>query len=443
MMLKAFNKYISSNNLTNKNEKILIGLSGGRDSIFLTTLFKLSGYNISVAHCNFNLRGEESYKEQTFVEAFAKQNSLEFFTVNFNTKKYATKKAISIQMAARELRYNWFEKIRKEKNFDKIAIAHNKNDSVETFLINLTRGTGIKGLTGIKPKNGNIIRPILFVERNEITKYLNNNNIAWKDDSSNKLDKYTRNNIRHNIIPEFEQINSDFISTMQKNIERLDSVYKIYNNEINLKRKKILIKQTDKTLINIDILNNIAPLNTYLFEFLKEFNFTPEQIPEIIDITNSISGKQVISPTHRIIKDRDYLIISEINIIQKNQEFIIAKGAIEINVPIHIHIDMFNKKNYNIPKQKNIASFDYNKLKFPLKLRKWENGDKFKPLGMTNYKKLSDYFINNKFSIIDKEKTWLLTNCNNNIIWIINNRIDNRFKISENTDKIIQFTYFE
>jgi len=439
-MINTFNKYLITNNLTNRNEKILIGLSGGRDSIFLTTLFKLSGYNIAVAHCNFNLRGKEANDEQKFVEAFAKQNSLEFFTANFNTKEYASKNNVSIQMAARELRYNWFEQIRKNNNFDKIAIAHNKNDSIETFLINLTRGTGIKGLTGIKAKNGNIIRPILFVERNEITKYLINNNIVWKDDSSNNSDKYIRNNIRHNIIPEFELINSDFISTMHKNIEKLDSVYKIYNNEINLKRNKILIRQTNKTLINIDILKKLSPLNTYLFEFLKEFNFTPEQIPEIINIINSISGKQIVSQTHRIIKDRDYLIISESNKTPTKQEFIITEGIIEIKVPLHIHIDMFNKKKYNIPKLTNIASFDYNKINFPLKLRRWENGDKFKPFGMNNFKKLSDFFTDNKLSIIDKENVWLLTDCENNIIWIVNYRTDNRYKISETTEKIVQFT---
>ena len=442
-MLNAFNKYIIDNNLTNKNERIIIGVSGGRDSIFLTTLFKLSGYNIAVAHCNFNLRGEEANKEQKFVNNFAKQNSLEFFTINFDTKKYAEEKAISIQMAARELRYSWFEQIRKDNNFDKIAIAHNKNDSVETFLINLTRGTGIKGLTGIKPKNGNIIRPILFVDRKEITNFLKEKNITWKDDSSNSSDKYTRNNIRHNIIPEFEKMNSDFISTMQKNIERLDNVYKVYNKEINLKRKKILIKQTDKTLINIDILKKLSPLNTYLFEFLKEFNFTPEQIPDIIDIIDSIPGKQITSATHRIIKDREYLIISEINKTLHNQEFIIPKGSIEIKVPLHIHIDMFNKNKYKIPKDKNIACFDFGKLKFPLKLRKWKTGDKFKPFGMNNFKKLSDFFIDNKFSIIDKENAWLLTDCNDNIIWIVNHRTDNRYRISSDTDKIIQFSYFK
>jgi len=442
-MLQAFNNYIKNNNLTNKNERILIGLSGGRDSIFMTTLFKNSNYNIAIAHCNFNLRGEEADNEQKFVENYAKQNSIEFFTTSFDTEKYASEKGISIQMAARELRYNWFEQIKIENNFDKIAIAHNKNDSVETFLINLTRGTGIKGLTGIKPINGNIIRPILFVERNEITNYLTENNISWKDDSSNNSDKYSRNNIRHNIIPEFEKMNSDFISTMSKNIEKLDSVYKVYNKEINFKRNKILIRQTDKTLINIEILKKLNPLKTYLFEFVKEFNFSPEQVHDIVEIIHSSSGKQVKSNTHRIIKDRDYLIITEINKPSIQQGFIIDKGTIEIKVPLHIHIDMFNNSNYKIPTNKNIACFDLATLNYPLKLRKWENGDKFKPFGMNNFKKLSDYFSDNKFSIVDKEKVWILTDNNNNIIWIVNNRTDNRYKITKETEKIIQFTFFE
>ena len=440
-MLKAFNNYINNNKLTNKDERILIGLSGGRDSVFMTTMFQLSGYNIAIAHCNFNLRGKEANNEQKFVESYAKQNSLEFYTINFNTKEYAAKKGISIQMAARDLRYNWFEKIRIENNFDKIAIAHNKNDSVETFLINLTRGTGIKGLTGIKAINGNIIRPILFAKRTEITNYLKQKNISWKDDSSNDSDKYTRNNIRHNIIPEFEEMNKDFISTMFNNIEKLDSVYKIYNKEIDYKRKKILIRQTDKILINIEILKKLSPLNTYLYEFIKEFNFSPEQVKDIIEIIDSIPGKQVISQSHRIIKDRNYLIISETNKNINKPEFIIKTGTIEIKVPLHLHFDMFNNSNYTIPKTNNIASLDYDKVNFPLKLRKWVKGDKFKPFGMNNFKKLSDFFTDNKFSVIDKENTWILTDNDNNIIWIVNNRTDNRYRISDKTTKILQISY--
>ena len=441
-MLKAFNSFIDSTEITNINEHILIGLSGGRDSIFMANMFIKSGYKIAVAHCNFNLRDKEADNEQAFVENFAKSNNLEFHTINFNTKKYASDNSMSIQMAARELRYNWFEKIRTENNFNKVAIAHNKNDSVETFLINLTRGTGIKGLTGIKPLNKHVIRPILFAERKEITDYLIENKIKWKDDSSNNIDKYTRNNIRLNIIPEFEKMNSNFVSTMSNNIDKLNNVYSVYNKEINFKRKKILINQTDRVLINIEIIKKLKPLEIYLYEFIKGFNFTPEQIHEIIDILNSIPGKQVHSPTHRIIKDREYLIITELNTNKSEQEYIIEQGTSEITIPINLHIDLLNNINYKIPLTSNISSIDFNSLEFPLKLRKWRTGDKFMPFGMSKFKKLSDFFKDNKLSVVDKENVWLLSDRSDNIVWIVNNRTDNRYRITDKTTKIIQLSYF-
>ncbi len=441
-MENDFNNFIKLHNLTNNSEKILVGLSGGRDSIFMASLFLKFNYKIAIAHCNFSLRGNESDNEQKFVENFAKNNDVQFFTTKFNTKKYAEEKNISIQMAARELRYNWFEKIRLDYNFNKIAIAHNKNDSIETFFINLIRGTGIKGLTGIKPINGNIIRPILFADRNYITNFLVNNNILWKDDSSNTSDKYLRNNIRLNIIPKFEEIAPDFISKMEQNIELLSSINDIYEQEIKRTKDKILLHKNGSIFIDIELLTKLKPLKPYLYEFIKNFNFSTEQTDEVLEIINSISGKQIISKTHRLIKDRNNLIITELNTAKLNDEFEISEGILEIKYPIKLQLDLLNNKNTTIIKTKNTANLNYEKLIFPLKLRHWIDGDKFMPFGMNKFKKLSNYFSDNKFSILDKENTWVLTDNENNIIWIVNNRIDNRFKITEKTEKILQISYF-
>ena len=434
-MKNRFLEYIKTNNLADKSDKILIGVSGGRDSVFMAEMFIRTGFDIEIAHTNFSLRGEESDSEEKFVKEYAKKHNLKFHSIKFDTKAYAQENKISIQMAARQLRYSWFDELIEEHNFASIAVAHNRNDTVETFFINLIRGTGIKGLKGISNKKGNVIRPILFADRKDITAYLQKNNIAWKDDSSNDSDKYQRNFIRHNIIPKFEELDQDFVSRMQTNMKALSSINAVYENEVKHRKQKVFVNQLDKILVNIEMLKKLNPLDTYLFEFIREYDFSYEQVLELIDILDSSSGKQILSKTHRIVKDREFLIIT--NLTQKNEEeYIIQKGMIHLKAPLHLHFEIFNNVNFKIPKDKNIASLDCQKLEFPLKLRRWKKGDSFMPLGMNNFKKLSKFFIDEKFSIVDKENTWILTTANNNIIWIVGHRIDNRFIIDEKTEKV-------
>ncbi len=436
-MIDDFKKYIAINNLCLKDDKLLLGVSGGIDSIVMMHLFRMSGYNIALAHCNFQLRDEESDNDEAFVTHLAENYQLPIHTIRFNTPEIAEKEGISIQMAARDLRYEWFEELRQQHHYDYIAIAHNKNDLAETFLVNLVRGTGIKGLTGIKEKAGAIIRPLLFASRKMIDDYCRTNNFEYREDSSNQTTKYSRNLIRHEIIPAFESINPSFIDTMTQNINTLKNTEKIYYHTIQKTLTEIADEQDKKIYFAIDKIKKLEPVETYLFEFLNPYGFSVSQINDIIASLDGISGKQFFSPTHRLIKDRDNLIMEEISLVQ-SKPFFIEETTGQIEYPIPLTLDKFDKTDdFQINTQKNTAQLDYDKLEFPLTIRKWNKGDYFMPLGMQNLKKVSDFFIDQKVPIPEKEKVWIIES-GNKIAWLAGMRIDERFKITQNTTHIFQ-----
>ncbi|MFO7843267.1 MAG: tRNA lysidine(34) synthetase TilS [Bacteroidales bacterium] len=436
-MIDDFKKYIAINNLCLKDDKLLLGVSGGIDSIVMMHLFRMSGYNIALAHCNFQLRDEESDNDEAFVTHLAENYQLPIHTIRFNTPEIAEKEGISIQMAARDLRYEWFEELRQQHHYDYIAIAHNKNDLAETFLVNLVRGTGIKGLTGIKEKAGTIIRPLLFASRKMIDDYCRTNNFEYREDSSNQTTKYSRNLIRHEIIPAFESINPSFIDTMTQNINTLKNTEKIYYHTIQKTLTEIADEQDKKIYFAIDKIKKLEPVETYLFEFLNPYGFSVSQINDIIASLDGISGKQFFSPTHRLIKDRDNLIMEEISLVQ-SKPFFIEETTGQIEYPIPLTLDKFDKTDdFQINTQKNTAQLDYDKLEFPLTIRKWNKGDYFMPLGMQNLKKVSDFFIDQKVPIPEKEKVWIIES-GNKIAWLAGMRIDERFKITQNTTHIFQ-----
>jgi tRNA(Ile)-lysidine synthase len=440
-MQKEFQQFITANNLCSNKNQLLLGISGGIDSICMFHLFRQLEFQIGIAHCNFQLRESESDQDEEFVKNLAIQYDVPFFTIKFNTKEFAENEGISIQMAARDLRYDWFEEIRKEHNYDFITIAHNRDDVVETFLINLTRGSGIKGLTGIKPKSGNIIRPLLYASRNEITEYIEKQSFNYREDTSNKLVKYSRNLIRHEIIPLFEKINSGFRETVIDNISKLKDTETIYNTRIENTKNSILKIENQKILISLEKLNQLNPLSAYIYEILKPYGFSGTQSLDIIDSLEGISGKQFFSATHRLIKDRNDLIIEEIQQIH-NKTYYIDQDSENTASPINLKITKQELNDeFEITKSNYIGFFDLDKIEFPLILRKWKKGDYFMPLGMRNLKKLSDFFIDNKLSLIDKENTWILESCNK-IIWIIGQRIDERFKISDKTTNILKIEIF-
>ena len=437
MMEQKFQNFIDTNNLCLPTARILLGLSGGIDSVCMFHIFRQLNFPIGIAHCNFQLRGEESDADELFVKDLADEFDIPIFCKKFDTKDIAESEGISIQMAARDLRYEWFEEIRNKYEYNYIAIAHNSNDVVETFLINLTRGSGIKGFTGIKPKSGKIIRPLLFASRDEIKDYINENEFSYREDSSNNSVKYSRNLIRHEIIPLFEKINPKFKDTVIENISRLKETEEIYFNHIDFIKNNVLSEKDNRTLIDLEKVKSLYPLQSILFELINPFGFSKSQVKDIIKSFDGIPGKQFYSTTHRVIRDRENLIIEELTLKQQKDYYIDADTE-HTEIPLNLAISKFElDEGFEITKSNKIGYFDFDKLEFPLILRKWKKGDYFMPLGMKNLKKLSDFFIDNKLSLSDKENIWLLESYNK-IIWIVGQRIDERFKITEKTRMVLK-----
>ena len=434
-----FKKNIKKFGLNKRNDKILLAVSGGVDSIVMANLFYLEKFNIAIAHCNFSLRGKASDGDEFFVEQFAKLRNIPFYSIKFDTENFAREQKISIEMAARKLRYDWFENLRQQHNYSKIAIAHNKNDVVETFFLNLTRGTGLKGLLGIAEKTETIIRPVLFASREQILNYASKHNIDFRTDETNSNTKFSRNRIRNSIIPEFEKINPSFLQTMMENIERLSQSYNALQSIKNQVTDDFITNENNKIFIDIIKLQQAENESLWLFEILQKYNFGSERIADIYASLNGESGKKFFSPTHVLIKDRNKLIISELQT-GENKPIEISENIEKIGTPLHLKIEKIENENIKIEKKKNIAFLNFDKLKFPLILRKWQTGDSFQPFGMCGKKKLSDYFIDEKLSQFEKDEQYVLTS-DKKIAWLVNRRIDERFKVDENCKVILKITF--
>ncbi len=428
--------YIADNKLLSKQTKIIVGVSGGADSVALLLLLQQLEYTCVAAHCNFHLRGQESNRDQKFVENLCEQRHVYLKTISFDTKRYASEKKISIEMAARDLRYNWFESLRKEYQAEAICVAHHKNDSIETFLMNIIQGTGIAGLTGIKPKNGYIIRPFLCISRFDIEEFLQQKGVSFITDSTNKENEFTRNKIRNIIIPELEKINPNFSKTITENIENLTEVSAIYEDFIEKKKNEIAYAKDNCFFVDLPKLRQEKRYKTILYEILKPFGFKPQQLNVIANNLDSIAGKKYYSETHELLKDRDNLIITKAKEHFPDFFHISEKDSV-LETPIFMHITKLKKENnFTIPKDTHIACLDGDKMTFPLILTKWKRGDSFFPLGMKNSKKVSDFFIDEKTNLIEKHNTWILKS-DEKIAWIVGKRIDDRFKITEKTKNII------
>ena len=414
-----------------RNTNILLAVSGGMDSMVLLDLLHETDHRFSVAHCNFCLRGEESDMDEKFVQSTCVDKKIKFFSTTFNTVEYSKQNKLSTQMAARKLRYDWFKMLKEKHNFNIVATAHHCNDSVETLLINLVRGTGIAGLHGIPEMEQDIIRPLLSFTKNEIYLYAKNNHIAYCEDSSNRDDKYVRNKIRNKIIPIMEEINPHVIESIGKTISRIQDVESVYKNSVAEKKKKLVLKKNHEYKINIDdLLQELSP-KQLLYEIISDFGFY--DVEAVFASLFSESGKEFINADFYMIKDRFHLIIVT-HIV--NHSVVIYNDVSKIGKPFNI---TFLTANYNevvIDQAPSKAMYiDYDKLEFPLLIRPWRTGDVFMPLGMKGFKKISDYFIDEKFSLIDKKKAKLLIS-NNKIVCVIGKRIDERFKLVENSKKV-------
>ncbi|MEN8124636.1 MAG: tRNA lysidine(34) synthetase TilS [Bacteroidota bacterium] len=443
-MLQEFQQHIQKNFSFLKEKKLLIAVSGGIDSVVLCDLLNKSQYSFSIAHCNFRLRGSESDKDEEFVKNLAKKIPQECFVKHFDTEVYANKKNISIQMAARDLRYEWFDELIQKKHFDYLLTAHHADDDLETFLINFTRGTGLEGLTGIPAINDKKIRPLLPFSRNEIIIYAKEQNLKWREDKTNAEIKYFRNKLRHEVIPVLKQLNPNLLTSFLQTIENLKGTKSIVFDRINKVEKEIKYINKEKvTQLDIHKIKSLNNPKAYLYEILKDYKFT--EWDDIYDLLSAQSGKQIFSKNHRLVKDRDHLLLSEISNqiddpelfkISDKQKDIVFNG-LKIKIE-EINNEVFKKEEYLINDTNHIIFVDKDKLQFPLTVRKWEKGDYFYPFGMPGKKKLSKYFKDEKFSVLEKENIWLLCSLKE-IIWVINYRLDNRYKITDDTKTILKF----
>ncbi len=451
-LISNFKSFISTQNLFSPKDKLLLAVSGGMDSVVLCELCNLASFDFAIAHCNFQLRGEESERDEKFVRELAAKYNKEIFVKRFETEKYAVDNKVSVQVAARELRYEWFgeivgrwsmlddrQKIKPTINhpssLNLIATAHHLDDNIETLLMNFFKGTGIAGLHGILPKQGKIIRPLLFATKEELKQFATENNLQWVEDSSNESDKYSRNYFRHQVIPLVKKIYPSAIKNLSSNIDRFRDIEMLYQQSIIQHKKKLLEKRGNEIHIPVLKLKKSEPLKTIIYEIIKDHNFTSHQIDEAINLLDSESGKYIQSSSHRIIKNRNWLIISPNNLKEAQNIIIDEVGNWQLAVG-KLLLDIHPATNHKLQTTNKIAQLDADKIKFPLLFRKWKQGDYFYPLGMKKKKMLGRFFIDNKLSKTDKENISVIE-MNKKIIWVVGMRIDDRFKITDQTKNIL------
>ena len=433
-MLQKLVNHIDQNLHFLIGKKLLIACSGGLDSVALTHLLKKLAFDIALAHCNFSLRGKESDEDENFVVHLADKLSIAVFTETFDTKKYASEHKLSTQMAARELRYRWFEEIRSDFKYDYVLTAHHADDKLETFLINVSRGTGLRGLTGIPEKNETIVRPLLPFSRKELLQYAKQNNLHWREDSSNASTDYLRNQLRLEVIPKYKKANEGLLQSFQKTQRHLQSSAALIDDYMALVFQLVVREALEGYRIDILKLQELPNSDTLLYELLHSFGFTAWE--DISTLMTAQSGKQVFSSTHRLLKDRNALLLTEIPSETNKNEFFISENEKEITHPIHLKFNS-TKKMGNIMASE--VYVDSDKITYPLLLRKWREGDVFQPFGMKGKKKLSKFFKDEKLSLVAKENTWVL--CSDaKIVWIVGMRLDDRFKISPETKEILKIS---
>lgn len=445
MLLLQFQEHLKEHfHLQSTQTRLLLAVSGGIDSIVLTDLIYKSGFDFTIAHCNFQLRDEESERDEKFVRSLATKYNQTVLTKKFDTEKYAAQNKLSVQEAARDLRYQWFSELLTQSEKFKtqnilLVTAHNANDNIETMLMHLFRGTGIHGLTGIPEidKERKIIRPLLFAKREAIFAYAKENNLQWVEDSSNASDKYTRNFFRLQLIPAIKEVFPHAEDNLLSNIERFKEVSILYDDSVAVIKKKLLEQKGNEFHIPVLKLQKQKALNSIIWEIIKDFDFTSVQVYEVKKLFNAENGSFINSSSHRIIKNRNWLIIAPLqtktaqNILieEDSEKVLFENGILKINAP--------NINRVKLEKDSNVACLDITEIKFPLLLRKWKQGDYFYPLGMQKKKKLSRFFIDQKLSLTEKEKIWVIES-NKKIIWLIGYRIDDRFKITDKTRNVLR-----
>lgn len=441
-MLSNFITYIQQQELFRlSRDRILIAVSGGMDSVALVQLCQKAGVKFGIAHCNFQLRGKESDADAQFVQALAEQLSVPFYQVSFDTKETAANTKKSIQVAARDLRYEWLEGIRKTNDYQYIAVGHHHNDSIETLLINLTMGCGIRGLHGILPKNGLLIRPLLFSTRADIEAYIQQHKFDYREDSSNSSTKYTRNALRHLVVPQLQRINPNLEQTFEENFLRFRETEALYDYAIQQLKKETVTEKGNTLWIDIEGVSKAPSPLSLLYEILQKYQFKSSKIQYIYNRRSEESGALYTSKTHQLLRDRTHWIVSPISE-EKASKYTLAnfdnkKGTTPI-AGLELHWEVFTEK-INLKTTSKTIYLDMNRLNFPLHLRHWKDGDAFYPLGMQGKKKkLSKFFKDIKMNRFDKDATWLLCDNKDAIVWVVGQRADERFKVLETTQRILK-----
>lgn len=450
-MLQSFQQNWKNNfnHLTPANSHLFVAVSGGLDSVVLTHLLALSSFNFTILHCNFQLRGEESERDENFVKSLGEKYNKPVLVKRFDTQLYAEQNKVSIQVAARELRYGWFkEMVNSQQSTEysqlssvncKLLTAHHADDNIETVLMNTFRGTGIKGLHGILENQGYIIRPLLFAKRTTIKAYAEQEQLSWVEDSSNSSDKYARNFFRHHIIPLVKEVYANADDNLLNNIEKWKETEQIYDGFIAEQKKQLLEKKGNEIHIPVLKLAKQKPLKTIVHEIVTDFGFTAAQVKDVLNLLLADSGKYVASATHKIIKNRNWLIITPMVTTEAANILIEENDTTVLFEAGKIKIEKAAAKDFAISNNNNCVYLDAQHIQFPLLLRKWKTGDYFYPLGMKKKKKLSRFFIDNKLSKTQKENIWVIES-NKKIVWIVGYRIDDRFKVKELSQQLLQLT---
>jgi tRNA(Ile)-lysidine synthase len=439
-LLASFKSYIQQEQLLAANNKLLLAVSGGLDSVVLTDLCIAAGFDIILAHCNFRLRGAESDRDENFVRDLAKKYNKTIYVQQFDTEAYAIEKKISVQVAARELRYNWFFSLLSSDKAiaDHILTAHHRDDNIETLLMNFFKGTGIAGLRGILPKQDKLVRPLLFASRADLQAYAETKDLQWVEDSSNASDKYARNYLRHQLMPVLQEIYPQVLDNLGDNIERFREIEILYRQAIDMHTKKLLEIKGNEVHIPVLKLAKLMPLPSIVYEIIKTYQFSPAQVSEVIGLLTSETGRYVQSVSHRIIRNRNWLIIAPVR--SEEAQLIVIDGPGKVKFPNgSILLESSPAAGYTLSTDPQVVALDAKHIDFPFILRPWKKGDYFYPLGMQKKKKVARFLIDQKFSATAKEKVWVLE-MNKKIIWVVGMRIDDRFKIMPSTKNLLTIT---
>jgi len=434
-MFQLFQNLLNTNLSFLKGKKLLLAVSGGIDSMVLVHLCHQLNLDFAIAHCNFQLRGVESNDDEAFVKSHAEKIQVPVFIERFDTQTFADRHKLSIQVVARNLRYEWFYSLLANHNFDYILTAHHLDDSLETFLINFTRGSGIEGLTGIPQQNDKIVRPLLNFSRNDIEVFAQDNTVEWREDSSNASDKYLRNKLRHDVIPVLKELNPSLLASFENTVLHLKQTQSLAEDAVKSLYQSVVTEEEHHTVIDLKKLLNYANYKAYLYEWLRPFGFS--DWTAVYDLLAAQSGKQVLSESHILLKNRGVLLLFPKQTTISEEVYWITKEQTDVKVPLKMNFcnvsDISNQTS-------NVIFVDEALLQFPLTLRRWQEGDVFQPSGMTGKKKLSKFFKDEKYSLWDKANAWLLCS-DNKIVWIVGKRADERFKATANTTKILKINF--